>query len=140
MINLQQSTLQTLKDSHNSVDRHFWHAQTKQNRNNPSSMHKQCKIEIMQNNMTMANKKLQEFYFIQHSNFSWLTNVPPNLFSNCNELENSLVTLCLPYMHGRSNNFLKWPTFFPSNNGYTFCSHSSSIIMLCNIVQQIMNT
>jgi hypothetical protein len=29
-------------------------------------MHKQNQIEIMQNKMTMANKKLQEFYFIQH--------------------------------------------------------------------------
>jgi hypothetical protein len=28
MINSQQNPLQTLKDSHNCVDRHFWHAQT----------------------------------------------------------------------------------------------------------------
>jgi inner membrane protein involved in colicin E2 resistance len=70
-------------------------------------MHKQYKIEIMQNNMTMANKKLQEFYFIQRWNLSWLTNAPPNLLSNCNELANFLATLCFPYMHGRSNNFFE---------------------------------
>ncbi len=103
-------------------------------------MHKHNKIETMQNNMTMANKKLQEFYFIQHWNLSWLTNAPPNLLSNCNELANFLATLCFPYMHGRSNNFLKWPTFVPLNNGNIFYSRSSSIIMLCNIVQQIMNS
>ncbi len=36
MINSQQSPLQTLKDSHNSVHTHFWHSQTKQNLNNAS--------------------------------------------------------------------------------------------------------
>ncbi len=48
---------------------------------------------------------LQPFYFTQCSRPFVPINVPPNMFSNCNELVNFLIFVYLPYMFATSNVF-----------------------------------
>jgi len=64
---------------------------------------------MLQKSQTHYNWNNGKFYFIQCSNGFGPTNVPPNPFSNCNELANYLILVFLPYMLRRPNLFLSMP-------------------------------